>query len=363
MTPLESEIRARIATDGPITVAEYMALCLGHPAHGYYVTRDPFGAAGDFVTAPEISQMFGELIGLWAAALWQHMGRPSRVRLVELGPGRGTLMADMLRAAKVLAPFRAALAVHLVEVSPVLRRRQQEMLADSGVACAWHADLAEVPEGPAIVVANEFFDALPVHQAVRALGGWHERMVGIGADGRLTFAVHPDPLPGFASMVPPRARVAPMGAVYEWRSDRLAQDLAGRVARDGGAALAIDYGHVESGPGQTLQAVAGHAYVDPLAAPGEADLTAHVDFPVLARAAERAGARVHGPITQGELLRRLGIAERAQQLRQVADPDQAAGIDAALARLTGTGRDQMGALFKAIVLADPRLGDVPGFEA
>ena len=363
MTPLETELRRIIAADGPISVATFMGLCLGHPVHGYYTTRDPFGRAGDFITAPEISQMFGELIGLWAAAVWQAMGAPTRVALVELGPGRGTLMADALRAARVVPAFAAALDVHLVETSPVLQRRQQQSLAAVGVPIAWHREFASVPGGRAIVVANEFFDALPVHQAVKTASGWHERMVGIGPDGRLAFALHPEPIPGFAAGVPEAIANAPPGAVYEWRSGDIAADIARRVAHDGGTALIVDYGHVESAVGETLQAVGRHGFADALAAPGEVDLTAHVDFAALARTAQAAGARVHGPVSQGDFLRRIGIEPRAAALRAKATAAQAADIDAALVRLTGDGRDAMGALFKAVAFADPKLGALPGFDS
>jgi len=361
MTPLEAEIRRMIAADGPISVATFMSLCLGHPAHGYYTTRDPFGRGGDFITAPEISQMFGELIGLWAAAVWQMMGAPARLALVELGSGRGTLMADALRAAHIVPAFTAALDVHLVETSPVLQRRQQETLAGT-VPIAWHRDLAAVPDGPLIVIANEFFDALPVHQAVKTPSGWHERMVGIGPDGRLAFALHPDPIPGFAALVPDGVAGVRAGAVYEWRSGDVAGEVARRVATDG-AALVFDYGHVEGAAGETLQAVGQHGFADPLATPGELDLTAHVDFAAFARAAQAAGARVHGPLAQGAFLRRLGIEPRAAVLRANATTAQAAEIDAAVARLTGTGRGAMGALFKAVAFADPKLGALPGFDS
>src|SRR5436309_11696886 len=214
MTPLEAEIRRIIAVEGPMPLAQFMALALAHPVHGYYVTRDPFGARGDFVTAPEISQMFGELVGLWAAAVWDEMGRPNRVRLVELGPGRGTLMADALRAARVAERFSDALAVDLVEISPALRRRQQQTLAHCAAPLSWHAALSEVPEdAPHIVIANEFFDALPVHQAVRAADGWHQRMVGIGEDRKLVLALHPDPILNFPAMLPKDICAAPLGAV------------------------------------------------------------------------------------------------------------------------------------------------------
>jgi NADH dehydrogenase [ubiquinone] 1 alpha subcomplex assembly factor 7 len=363
MTPLEAELRRIIAADGPLSVATYMTLCLGHPMHGYYTTRDPFGRAGDFITAPEISQMFGELIGLWAAAVWQLMGSPARVALVELGPGRGTLMADALRAARVVPAFAAAVHVHLVEMSPVLQSRQREALAAVDVLVAWHSAFTEVPSGPLIVIANEFFDALPVHQAVKTPSGWHERMVGIGADGKLAFALHPDPIPGLSAVLPESLANTPTGAVFEWRSRDQAAEIARRIAEHGGAALIVDYGHTESALGETLQAVGRHGFADPLATPGEVDLTAHVDFASLARTAAAAGAQVHGPIFQGDLLRRLGIEARAAALRAKATAAQAADIDAALARLTGAGSDSMGALFKAMAFADPRLGALPGFDS
>ena len=360
MTPLEREIRRIIATDGPIPIAHYMGLALSHPVHGYYATRDPFGARGDFVTAPEISQMFGELIGLWAVAVWQLMGSPAALHLVELGPGRGTLMADALRASAVVREFRAALSVHLVETSPFLRRRQEDTLTALGAPLAWHRDMAEVPAGPAIVIANEFFDALPVNQAVKAPDGWHERMVG-RADDRLVFALHPEPAPGFEHLLPQAVQTARVGAVFEWRSDAIVRELAQRVARDGGVALAIDYGHAQSGAGETLQAVGAHRFVDPLAAPGEHDLTAHVDFQALAAAARAAGARVHGPQPQGAFLTALGIEQRAERLKMRATSEQARDIDAALARLTASGPDAMGELFKSIAFADPKLAALPGF--
>jgi len=363
VTALAAELARIIAHEGPMPVARYMALALTHPTLGYYATRDPFGARGDFVTAPEISQMFGELIGLWAAAVWQRMGAPVRINLIELGPGRGTLMADALRAAAVMPAFRAALQVHLVETSALLRAKQQEVLSGRGVEVAWHGDFGEVPDGPLIVVANEFFDALPIHQAVKAADGWHERMVGLDDAGELAFAFGPDPVRGLDALLPPRIRAAPAGALFEWRSDRVINDLAARVARDGGAALIIDYGHVESNVGDTLQAVCVHGFAAPLANPGEADLTAHVDFAALKRAAQRAEARVHGPLAQGEFLRRLGIAERAVALKTRATPAQAAHIEAALARLTAPGATGMGELFKAMAVADAKLDVLPGFAA
>jgi NADH dehydrogenase [ubiquinone] 1 alpha subcomplex assembly factor 7 len=353
MTPLEAEIRRIIEVDGPISVARYMELCLAHPVHGYYVTRDPFGVEGDFITAPEVSQMFGELIGAWAATMWRLMGSPQRLNLVELGPGRGTLMADALRAAKALPGFPDALAVHLVETSPVLRAQQESRLADVPVPITWHSRIEEVPDGPTIAIANEFVDALPVDQFVKDRG-WHLRMVGL-ADQQLAFVVAPDPVPGTDSVD------APTGTIAERRQDRAVALLARRIGQQGGAALVIDYGHVASGFGDTLQAVRRHKFADPLTDPGTADLTTQVDFAALARTAQREGATVHGPITQGAFLRRLGIEQRAVHLQQNATPQQAADIDTAVVRLTAP--DQMGELFKVLAIANPDLGLLPGFDS
>jgi NADH dehydrogenase [ubiquinone] 1 alpha subcomplex assembly factor 7 len=356
MTPLEREIRAIIETEGPMTVADFMRLCLTHPRHGYYVTRDPFGSGGDFITAPEVSQMFGELIGAWAATVWQQMGSPAQVHLAELGPGRGTLMADALRAAQAVPAFRAALSVHLVEISPALRARQEETLAGTG-AVHWHETIESVPDGPAIVIANEFVDALRVHQFVKDSDGWNLRVVGLVGD-KLGFLVAPAPMPKDVNDEGPDA---PNGAILELRDEGPIGILSQRFARQGGAALIIDYGHATLGFGDTLQAVRHHQYADPLADPGEADLTTQVNFGELVVWARRNGAATYGPIGQGEFLRRLGIAERAARLKASATPAQAAGIDSAFARLTAPG--QMGELFKVLAIADPKLGPLPGFDA
>jgi SAM-dependent MidA family methyltransferase len=359
--PLENEIRRRITLAGPMPVRQFMALCLTHPEHGYYMTRDPLGRAGDFVTAPEVSQIFGELIGLWAATVWQLMGQPENLRLVELGPGRGTMMNDALRAAHVVPWFRTALLVHLIEISPALRQRQQETLKGVEVPVLWHDSFDQVPEGPVIVLANEFFDALPAHQAVKQINGWYERMVGIDGQGNFTFTIADEPMPLFDQLLPQHLRDAPLGAVFEWRPDNMPLELGRRVTHQGGAALVIDYGHLKSAPGETLQAVGRHGFADPLGAPGTVDLTAHVDFQALALAAESMGVRVHGPISQAEFLRRMGIDRRAGALKARATPEKSADIDVAVARLTGEGRTGMGKLFKAIAFADPKLDALPGF--
>jgi NADH dehydrogenase [ubiquinone] 1 alpha subcomplex assembly factor 7 len=355
---LAVKIRDRIRRFGPITVAEYMALALAHPEHGYYRTRDPLGAAGDFITAPEISQMFGELIGLWCAVEWQRAGAPAPVRLVELGPGRGTLMADALRAARTVPAFRDALRVHLVETSPALRQCQRRLL--DGIEIAWHENFDGVPAGPLLLIANEFFDALPIRQYVRQGGRWHERLVGLDGD-RLRFLAAGDPAPegiGFPNAV----RDAPDGAIIERcpAALALAAAIGGRIAREGIAALIVDYGPERTAAGDSLQAVRGHCFHDVLADPGEADLTAHVDFESLAAVARDAGAAAFGPIAQGTLLQRLGIATRAERLA-AARPAQAAAIAESCRRLIGA--DGMGTLFKALALLPPGRDAPAGFEA
>jgi NADH dehydrogenase [ubiquinone] 1 alpha subcomplex assembly factor 7 len=359
-SPLEIEIRRRIALAGPMPVAEYMALCLLDPAFGYYTTRDPFGARGDFITAPEVSQMFGELIGLWASAVWKQMGAPENVRLIELGPGRGTMMKDVLRAVQIVPKFRAAIVAHLVEVSPRLKAQQEKTLEGAGVPILWHGALAEVPKGPAIILANEFFDALPVNQAIKTERGWHERRIQIDSSGHLAFTVTPEAIPLFQNLLPPALRAARAGAIFEWRADTAAIEVGRRIADSQGAALVIDYGHTETGLGETLQAVGQHAYADPLTFPGSLDLTAHVDFQSLARVVEAMGATVFGPIEQSQFLRRLGIERRAAALK--AKGAHAAEIEQALARLIGHNRTAMGELFKAIAFAHPSVGVPPGFE-
>ena len=357
MTQLLEEIRAVVAEHGPITVEQYMQLALAHPDLGYYMTRDPFGAAGDFTTAPEISQMFGELIGLWAAEVWSSMGSPNPVRLVELGPGRGTLMSDALRAARIVPAFRNALDVRLIETSPALAALQHELLVDSGAAVSWAQTLKEVPDGPAIVIGNEFLDALPVRQFVRVNGQWRERMVRANTEGALVFDVADKPEPYI------RANAA-NGELLEVSPSghRLMFELGARVVKQGGAALLIDYGHAVTRFGDTLQALRAHRYVDPLVGPGECDLTTHVDFAAMARSASAAGAAVYGPIDQGDFLRAIGIDLRTKALAERATLDHAEEFERARARLVGKGQGEMGALFKAMVVADRKLRPPPGFQ-
>jgi SAM-dependent MidA family methyltransferase len=357
---LEVEIRRRIELGGPMPVAEYMTLCLLDPTFGYYITHDPFGARGDFITAPEVSQMFGELIGIWASAVWKQMGAPENLRLIELGPGRGTMMNDALRAAQIVPEFRAAIVLHLIEVSPALQAQQEKTLEGTGIPVTWHRSLTDVPKGPAIIFANEFFDALPVNQAVRTERGWHERRIQIDPSGQLAFTIAPEPMPFFQDLLPPALRTPRTGAVFEWRADCAGIEIGRCVADNRGAALVIDYGHTETALGETLQAVGQHAYADPLTYPGHLDLTAHVDFQSLTRAVEAMGTVGFGPIEQSQFLRRLGIERRAAALK--AKAARAADIDQALERLIGRTRDAMGELFKVTAFAHRSVGAPPGFE-
>jgi NADH dehydrogenase [ubiquinone] 1 alpha subcomplex assembly factor 7 len=360
MSPLVDILKRRIARRGPISVAEYMALALGHPKYGYYMQHDPFGQAGDFITAPEVSQMFGELIGLWCVVVWDTMGRPAPVALAELGPGRGTLLADALRAARARPDFVDAVRVHLVETSPFLRKRQRSTLAATHpkLKTQWHDRLEEVPaSSPVLLIANEFFDALPIRQYVRVSEGWRERRIGLQPGGSgfafvLEKASGADLPVGLqcGTMV----EVCPEGVM-------LARAIGDRVTRCGGAALVIDYGHWPNVPGESLQSVRRHAFHDVLDRPGEADLTAHVDFAALISAARSAGALTYGPIPQGVFLARLGIEARAQALMAGGTSGQGSRIATAFRRLVHPA--EMGSLFKVLALTNPDLAPPPGFDA
>lgn len=347
-TPLEREIARMIEVDGPMPVSRYMGLCLGHPRFGYYMTRDPFGAKGDFVTAPEVSQMFGELMGVWAMTQWQAMGSPSPFQLVELGPGRGTLMMDLLRAARAMPGFMEAAQVRLIEMSPILIAAQKRTLAQTGAAVSWHSHLDEVPSGPMLLIANEFFDALPVTQIERTAQGFFERAVGLDPQGKLQLGLMP------VSVTPPEhAADAAIGAIVELSPSRTdyAGLIAARLAADAGAALIIDYGHAETATGDTLQAVRRHQKVGILERPGETDITAHVDFEALGAAMRDAGADIHGILSQQVLMARLGLQTRAQMLSANASARERADIVAAVSRLAGP--HQMGQLFKAMAAVSP----------
>jgi SAM-dependent MidA family methyltransferase len=356
MTP-EERIIALIRDDGPIGVDRYMRLCLSV----YYAREAVFGTGGDFITAPDISQIFGELIGLWAAHCWQMMGEPPRIRLIELGPGRGALMADALRAAKVLPDFHAAIDLNLIETSPALRTMQARALASAGVAPRWHDTLDAALGGdssPLILIANEFLDALPVRQFQRRDGAWRERLVGLDGQGRLCFGLHPS----LATL--PEIPDAPEGAVIEQalEAESVVARAASQIAQTGGAALFIDYGADGAGTTDTLQAVKRHRFVDVFETPGEADITVHVDFARMEAVAKGAGAAAQPLATQARFLHALGIERRVERLCANATPDQAARLRAGARRLVDvSGETAMGALFKVLCLRHPALPPLPGF--
>jgi len=358
-TSLAARLEARIAKDGPLSVEAFMEACLSDAMSGAYASRQPIGGQGDFITAPEISQIFGELIGLWTVAVWQSMGEPRPVIVAELGPGRGTLMADALRAWRSFPKFLDSVSVALIESSPVMAEAQRKALEDASVPLRWHATLDELPDGPLIVLANEFIDALPIRQFVRRGGAWREQLIGSDAKGGFAFTeaevVAPeDQLPEFAP-------VAPDGAILETRPAALTllRELGRRAARAPLAALIIDYGHEESGFGDTLQAVQGHRFADPLADPGAADLSAHVDFADMKRHAGALGLKAYGPLPQGEVLLKLGLGERRERLLNSATPAQATAIASGAARLVDPA--QMGVLFKVLALLSADLAPPPPF--
>lgn len=354
MRALKQLLIARIRRLGPITVADYMAECLAATRTSYYRSGDPLGRDGDFVTAPEISQMFGELVGAWLAERWQALGSPARVMLVELGPGRGSLMADALRATRRVSGFHDAIALHLVEINETLRARQAEAIAAAAphIDPHWHAGLADLPADgvPLLLVANEFFDALPIRQLQRTPTDWRERMIDTDETGALRYVLAPGPSPLAALLAADGQAARPVDvAEVSPAALSLMQAIAERIAAHRGAALVVDYGR-SGALGMSLQAVAGHRRADPLEAPGQADLTALVDFAALAQVARQAGAAAWGPIGQGELLTALGIGLRAQALMARAGAQGAAAIEAAQTRLIAP--DQMGTLFKALAVTD-----------
>ncbi len=354
MTALTERLTALIRAEGPMRMDSFMGLCLMHPEHGYYTTRDPLGAAGDFITSPEISQMFGELLGLALVQSWMDQGRPGRFALAELGPGRGTLMADMLRATRGVPGFHAALSVHLVEASPVLRARQADLLGQSGIT--WHDRAEDLPDAPLFVVANEFFDALPIRQLERSGAGWREHVVGL-RDGALVPELEAvKTVPALAH----RLDDTKDGDVVEIcpAAAPVIDALGRRIAAHGGAAIIVDYGDWRS-LGDTLQALRAQRPTPVLDAPGEADLTAHVDFEALARAVPD-GCK-HSRITpQGVFLERLGITARAQTLAKSLSGAKLDAHVAAHRRLTAPG--EMGTLFKVMALYPETAGPPPGLE-
>jgi SAM-dependent MidA family methyltransferase len=355
-TSLAARLQANIAKDGPLSVEEFMQACLSDEAAGVYASRQPIGGKGDFITAPEISQIFGELIGLWAVAVWQFIGEPSRVTVAELGPGRGTLMADALRAWRGAPKFLDSVSVALIETSHVMVEAQRKTLNDATIPLRWYAALDAVPEGPMIVLANEFIDALPVRQFIRRGEAWRERLVT--SDGRGGFAFIDGETEERDPHIP---HAAPDSTIFETRpaAHALMRELGHRAIQSPLAALIVDYGHEESGLADTLQAVRGHRFANALADPGAADLSAHVDFADLKREASTAGLNAYGPMPQGEFLLKLGLATRRERLLQRATPAQAEAIATGTARLVDPR--QMGVLFKALALTSADLVPPPPF--
>lgn len=356
---LEHRIRARISQEGPLRLDEYMSMCLYDPGAGYYARRQPLGAEGDFITAPEVSQVFGELIGLWAASVWLQMGSPRKVMLIELGPGRGSLAADALRAAKALPAFANAINLHLVEISAPLRALQARAL-QAFHPVRWHKRLETVPDGPAIIIGNEFLDALPIRQIVWRESGWRERCVGMGAEGRFVFTTAaPAVLSREDRGILPTQPIE--GMLRELRPGirPLLTELARRAGNAPLAALFVDYGYTRGEAGDTFQAVSRHRYGDPLQHPGEQDLTAHVDFAAFLGAAKAAGLSAWGPMPQGQFLLRLGLETRCRQLMRNAEALQQNTIMSGVRRLIDPRH--MGELFKAVAVTSAELDAPPPF--
>ncbi|MBB4002391.1 MAG: SAM-dependent methyltransferase [Aurantimonas endophytica] len=361
MNPLARKIAATIEAEGPIGLDRYWNIALFDREHGYYTSREPFGRTGDFITAPEVSQMFGELIGAWVVASWRALGAPTPFLLAEIGPGRGTLMADMLRTIARIAPnCMRAVTVRLVETSDRLAAVQVATLERFDLPIRRLRQIRELEATPAIIIANELFDAIAMRQFVFDGEAWRERCVAISGSGRFEFV-----LTRRANDLP-EVRVAgasPLaGAVLEWSPAReaLAAELAERLARNGGAGLFIDYGHAATGFGDTLQAVHGHAFADPLDRPGECDITSHVDFAPIAAAFRDRGLAVSPVATQGAFLLSLGLRERAEALGAPADAENRATIEAAMRRLAGPEKGEMGRLFK-VLCASAELFPLPPF--
>lgn len=357
MTPLYKKLVTLIESEGPISIERYMAICLGDPEHGYYMTRDPFGIRGDFTTAPEISQMFGELIGLWIADYALKLNPSSQLNIVEIGPGRGTLMADAIRAMRIIPNLVEHVQFTLVETSPTLIEAQRKSLAKSAAQITWQTSIDAIPDGPAIIVANEWFDALPIRQYQRLEQGWAERLLGLDGDRKLTLGID-------SGKILPAHDNIEIGTVRERGviGETFMTSLATRLNRFGGAFLAIDYGSAQSGFGDTLQAVKNHHFVSVFDEPGEADLTTQVDFAALIRVAQKSGAYCYGPVPQSDFLIELGLKERASRLLQTANEEQQKSILAAFDRLTNRDTTGMGNLFKVIAVT-PMNGPIPaGFS-
>jgi NADH dehydrogenase [ubiquinone] 1 alpha subcomplex assembly factor 7 len=374
---LEELIKSRIRAHGNITVADYMEIVLSHPEHGYYMKRDPLGVAGDFITAPEISQVFGEIIGAWLVHNWQLSGSPKEVALVELGAGRGTLMADILRTTKNIKGFHEAVSVHLVEISPILKQKQWKSLAGKHSRIEWHKTIDTLPQIPILLVANEFFDALPIRQFVSHSDGWHERMVGL-AGGELVFVNTLASVMLPISVMSIQSILEDLGGVLGNQSQDVSanatkekvietcepsimiiRQISEHIATHGGAALIIDYGYNEGSFGDTLQAVKNHKHHPVLKDIGDADITAHVDFLALSQAAQMEGVNVHEIIPQGAFLMRMGAGDRTTSLCKISTPEQQKSLISGLKRLADPA--EMGELFKVLAITWEKITQTEGF--
>lgn len=353
MSPLLDIIRTAIHHHGPMDIGTYMNMCLGHPQHGYYMTRDPLGAAGDFTTAPEVSQMFGEMVGLWVAHTWLQFGSPLNIILLECGPGRGTLMNDILRSTKNIPELTQAINIHFLETSPVLRGIQKETVGEN---VTWHDTLETLPDhAPLFVIANEFLDALPVRQAIHDGTSWKERLIGLDDQDNLCFVSGP---------------AVPYGDMPWGRKDEIFEfspardffvsNIAQRLKMQTGAALFVDYGHAKTAKGDTFQAIRHHQFCSVLDVPGEADLTSHVDFEQIARRAEQDGIAATNIITQSSFLKNMGIDLRLEQLSSKATAEQKQNLQTGYDRLTD--KKAMGELFKAIALCHDKIHALAGFS-
>lgn len=368
---LEELIKERIRRYGAITIADYMHMALSHPEHGYYMKRDPLGVAGDFITAPEISQVFGEIIGAWLVHNWQLSGSPKEVMLVELGAGRGTLMADILRSTKNVSGFHEAISVHLVETSPVLQQKQWKLLAGKHKRVEWHGSIDELPQLPMLLVANEFFDALPIRQFVKKHDGWHERMVGVEGD-KLVFMTNEKKAMLPISMIPAQSILEDLEGILGEEKKLAAvatskeniietcepaimiiRQVSEHISKHGGAALVIDYGYTEGSQKDTLQAMKNHAYHDVLKDVGDADLTAHVDFLALSQVAQTEGVNVHQTIAQGAFLMQMGAGIRTTNLCETANSEQQKALITGLKRLADP--EEMGRMFKVLAITSKNI--------
>ena len=368
---LEKLIQERIREHGAITIADYMQIALSHPQYGYYMKRDPFGVSGDFVTAPEVSQVFGEIIGAWLAHNWELLGSPKEVALVELGAGRGTLMADILRATKNIRGFHDAVSIHLVEISPVLKQKQWKALANKHSRVEWHDNIDSLPQLPLLLIANEFFDALPIRQFVSKQDGWHERMIDIAGDN-LVFVNTAASVMLPISVMSIESILEDLGGVLG-DSDKneatsiskekiietcepaimIMRQISEHIANHGGAALIIDYGYTEGSFGDTLQAVKNHEHHQVLKDIGDADITAHVDFLALSQAAQMEGVNVHEIMPQGAFLMRMGAGDRTTSLCKISSAEQQKLLISGLKRLADPS--EMGELFKVLAITSQKI--------